>query len=80
MSYASLERSWPDTDAEQPLEGMPLRALQEKAQALGVGEAELDDAEEQAELVALKRSATAGALLAGATQPGVAGAAPAVAG
>ena len=57
MSYASLER--PDAGAEQPLHSLPLRALQEEAERLGVGDAELDDAEEQAELIALITAAQA---------------------
>ena len=61
MSYESIEVpgvEHPDTEAEQ-LHGMTLRALQKEAQALGVDEAELDDAEEKAELVALVSAAQA---------------------
>ena len=57
MSYASLER--PDTEGEQLLGDLTIQALQKKAQALGVDEAELDDAEEKAELVALIGAAQA---------------------
>ena len=47
MSYASLER--PDTEAEHSvLSDMTIQALQQKAQGLGVDEAALDDAEENA--------------------------------
>ena len=57
MSYASLER--PDTEAEQLPGDLTIQALQEKAQALGIDEAALDDAEEKAELVALISAAQA---------------------